>query len=250
MASDKSIVCPSFSLTCNKLAKKGAKDMENIGQILARGLIAGAVIAAAFAGFAGFLYLLYRLVKHMRPKEVRQEERRILSHRLYRVSGRGRAAYLILCLENALKFYHQDFAAWEWVLGRLWSITELSESGWLDIWLDSVGELMPDAVLAGGDGSGSEEAGRAHLLYTQAGSGMIVINAILDSLYTMVCEWSPDTAAHNPDGLCRIGEAEETMKRFGVPLPSDEMIRPLLGQRSASFGEAFEWTHISRLSKR
>ena len=122
--------------------------MENIGQILARGLIAGAVIAAAFAGFAGFLYLLYRLVKHMRPKEVRQGERRILSHRLYRVSGRGRAAYLILCLENALKFYHQDFAAWEWVLGRLWSITELSESGWLDIWLDSVGELMPDAVLA------------------------------------------------------------------------------------------------------
>lgn len=219
--------------------------MENMRHLLERGLAGGAVIAAVFAGFAGFLYLLYRFTKHMRPKELRQEERRILSHRLYRVSGRGRAAYLILCLKSALKFYRQDFSDWEWILGRLWSITELSESNWMDTWLDSVGELLPETVLVDGGGEGPEEAGRARFLYTQAGSAMIVINAILDSVYTMICEWSPDTAAHDPDGLCRIDEAEEVMKRFGVPLPSDEMIYPLLKQRDASFGEPFEWIRLS-----
>ena len=220
--------------------------MENMRQLLERGFIGGAVAAAVFAGFAGFLYLLYRLIKLMRPKEVRQEERRRLSHRFYRVSGRGRAAYLILCLESALEFYRQNFSDWEWFLGRLWSITELSENGWMDVWLDSVGELMPDAVLTGG---GSEEAGRARLLYTQAGSAMIVINAILDSIYTMVSEWSPDTAAHDPEGLCRIDEAEEIMERFGVLLPAEERVQPLvLGQRGDLFGEAFEGRRFSAIS--
>ncbi len=39
-----------------------------------------------------FLYLVYRLIKFLQPKEVRQEEQRILSHRFYKVSGRGRAS--------------------------------------------------------------------------------------------------------------------------------------------------------------
>ncbi len=103
-------------------------DLENIWQLLERGFVGGVVFAAACAGFAGFLYLLYQLIKLMRPKEVRQEEKHILSHRLYQVSGRGRIAYLILCLEETLRFYRQDLSAWEWVLRRLWSITDCSEN--------------------------------------------------------------------------------------------------------------------------
>ena len=64
-----------------------------------------------FVGFAVFLYLVYRLIKFLQPKTVRQEEQQVYSHPFYKVSGRGRVAYLILCLEEVLLFYGQDFSA-------------------------------------------------------------------------------------------------------------------------------------------
>ncbi len=142
--------------------------------------MAGAAFAAACAGFAGFFYLLYRIMKLMRPKEARQKEQRILSHRLYKVSGRGRIAYLILCLEETLRFYGQDFSAWEWILRQLWSITDCSENNWIDIWLDSIGELLPGEVLANNTPeTASAEISKVRTLYTQAGTAMIVINDVV-----------------------------------------------------------------------
>lgn len=224
--------------------------MENIGQLLESGVMSGIVMAAVLAGFAGFLYLLYRLIKRMRPKEVRQEEQRILSHRFYKVSGRGRAAYLILCLERTLQFYKQDLAAWEWILRKLWSVTDNSENNWIDVWLDSIGELLPKAVLTNNSDAVLEETGKARSLYIQAGYAMIVINTILESAYTMVSEWSPDTSAHDPGALGYIDEAEEMMKKFEVPRPSDEVIQRLLvEQKSSSFGEPFDGLRFSCISK-
>ncbi len=224
--------------------------MGNIWQILGRGLMTGAVLAAVCAGFAGFFYLLYRLIKRMRPKEARQEEQRILSHRLYKVSGRGRIAYLILCLEETLRFYGQDLSAWEWILRQLWSITDCSQNNWIDIWLDSVGELLPSVVLANGPTEAAPaETSKAHALYTQAGTAMIVINAVIESAYTIVCEWSPDTIAHDPNALRLIDKAEETMNAFGVPLPSSEVMQPLFKQKDPSLGKPFDGLRFSYMSK-
>ncbi len=224
--------------------------MGNIWQLLGRGFTAGAVLAAACAGFAGFFYLLYRLIKLMRPKEVRQEEQRILSHRLYKVSGRGRIAYLILCLEETLRFYGQDFSAWEWVLRRLWSITDCSENKFIDIWLDSIGELLPSEVLSNNTAETTPvEISKARTLYTQAGTAMIVINTVIENAYTIVCEWSPETTACDPDALCLIEKVEETMTAFGVSLPLNEDIRPLFEQKDSYFGKPFDGLRFSYLSK-
>jgi len=211
----------------------------------------GVVFAAACAGFAGFFYLLYRLIKRTRPKEARQEEQRILSHRLYKVSGRGRIAYLILCLEEALRFYGQDLSDWEWVLRRMWSITDRAEDNWIDAWLDAVGELLPSEVLANdANETTPAEISKARALYTQAGTAMIVISAVIENAYVIVGQWSPDMIAYDPDALCRIDKVEETMKAFGVPLPSSESIQPLLGQRDPSLGKPFDGSSFSCLSKR
>jgi hypothetical protein len=225
--------------------------VENIRALIERGFMGGIVIAAVFAGFAGFLYLLYRFIKLMRPKKVRQEEQRILSHRFYKVSGRGRVAYLILCLEKTLQFYKQDFTAWEWLLRRLWAITNNPQNNWIDAWLDTIGELLPSEVLTNNNGSTiSEEIEKAQNLYTQAGYAMIVINSILDSTYTMVCEWSPNTNAYDPDALYHIDKVEETMKQFEIPLPSSEIVQRLLSeQKSSSFGEPFDGLCFSGISK-
>jgi len=223
--------------------------MENIWELLERGLLGGVVFAAALTGFAGFLYLLRRLIKLTRPKEVRLAEQRILSHRFYRVSGRGRAAYLILCLEEALQFYKQELTAWDWILRKFWSITNCSENNWIDIWLDSIGELLPSEVLTNNTAKAvSAEISKARTLYTQAGTAMIVINAIFEHAYTMVCEWGPDTAAPDPDALCHIDKAEETMRAFGVPLPSKESIQPLFEQKDSLLGEPFDGLRLSCLA--
>jgi len=221
--------------------------MENIGQLIKRGFTGGIFLAAVFTGAVVFLYLLYRLFELTQPKEVRWEERRIMSHRLYPVSGRGRVAYLILCLEEALRFYKQDPAGWEWVLRRLWSITDGSEPNWMNVWLDSAGELLPDEVLTG-VGPVSVEASRARDLYTQAGYAMIVIYTILDNMYMIVNEWDPSTEAYDMDAIRRIEKVEETMSAFDVPLPSDETVRPLLEQRASYFGEPFDGIRFSCLS--
>jgi len=195
---------------------------------------------------------LYRLINLTRPKEVRYEEKRILSHRVYNVSGRGRVAYLILCLEETLRFYGQDFSAWEWILRRMWSITDCSDQNWMNIWLDSVGEVLPSEVLSdNAAGAVSAEIIRkARTLYTQAGAAaMIVINTIMDNAYSIVGGWGPDTANDDPDAVLLIDKAEETMMSFGVPLPSNENIQPLFKQKDMPFGEPFDGLRLSYLSK-
>ncbi len=218
-------------------------------QTLKSGFEAGFILAALCAGIAGFLYLLYPIIKRMRPKEVRWEERRMMSHRLYKVSGRGRIAYLILCLEEALRYYGQDLSAWEWILRKLWSIADCSENDWIDIWLDSIGELLPSEVLAGGAAeTASAEIGNARTLYTQAGTAMIVINAEIENAYTIVGQWSPDMDAYDPDAIRVIEKVEEEMHAFGVPLPSNETIQPLLAQKDAFLGEPFDGARLSCIS--
>jgi len=212
--------------------------------------MAGAVFAAVCAGFAGFFYLLYRLIKLMCPKEAWQEEQRMISHRLYKVSGRGRIAYLTLCLVETLQYYGQDLGAWEWILRQLWSITDRSENNWINNWLDSVGELLPSMILTKNTKEAAPgEISKARTLYTHAGTAMIVINAVIENAYTIVCEWSPDTIAHDPNALCLIERAEDTMNAFGVPLPSDKIIQPLFKQKDPSLGKPFDGSRISYISK-
>ena len=222
--------------------------MDKIGQLLGTGFFGGIMIAAMFAGAAVFLYLVYRLIKSLQPKEVRLEERRILSHRFYKVSSRGRVAYLILCLEEALLFYGQDLSDWERILRGLWSVTNRSEGDWIGNWLDSVGELLPSQILTIAPPS-SDDIKEIQDLYTRSGTKMILVSALMENAHSMVCEWSPGTVAHDPGSLHFIDEAEEMMKKFGVPLPADEAVQFLLSQKDFSLGKPFDGLRLSRLSK-
>jgi len=222
----------------------------NIWQSLERTFIGGAVFAVACAGFVAVLYLLYRLIGLTRPKEVRWEEKRILSHRMYRVSGRGRIAYLTLCLEETLRFYGQDLRDWEGILRRMWSITDNEGNDWIFRWQNSVGELLPDMVLRkGAEETASAEVKKARMLYERAGTAMIVIYTIMDNASTIVSQWDPETAKYDPDALYIIEKVEETMDVFGVPLPSDESIQLLLKKKDFSLGEPFDGMSLSYLNK-
>lgn len=211
--------------------------MEDILLLFERLLMLGVVFGVAFAVAIGLLHLLARLMNLKRPKEERWEEQRISSHRLYKATGPARIAYLILCLEETLKFYGQDFSAWEWILRKLWSIAECSKTNWIDIdaWVDSTEELLPSKVFANSTTeTTSAETSKAQALYTQAGVAMmIVVNTILENACKIVCDWEPGTVNHNPEpnALYPIETVERTMRDFGVPLPSNETIQPLFEKK-------------------
>lgn len=57
------------------------------------------------------------------------------------VSMRGRVAYGISCLENALLSFKYDFNDWKIVLNYLWEFTSIQ---YLDDWNDAAVELIPE----------------------------------------------------------------------------------------------------------
>ncbi len=77
---------------------------------------------------------------------------------------------------------------------------------------------------------------------------MIVINAVIENAYTIVGQWDYDTTSNDPDAIRLIEKVEETMMAFGVPLPSSEIIQPLLAQKDFSLGRPFDGSRLSYLS--
>lgn len=146
---------------------------------------------------------------------------------------------------QVLLFYEQDFSAWEQILRELWSITDHSEGDWIGDWLDSVGALLPSQILTTASPS-SDDIREIQDLYTRFGTKMILVSTLMESAYTMVCEWSPGTVAHAPNALHFIDEAEEMMKKYGVPLPAKEAVRFLASQKDFSLGKPFEGLRLSK----
>ncbi|WP_338555851.1 hypothetical protein [Paenibacillus sp. KS-LC4] len=60
------------------------------------------------------------------------------------ISMRGRVAYGISCLENALLSFKYDLNDWKIVLNYLWEFTSIQ---YLDDWNDAAVELIPENLL-------------------------------------------------------------------------------------------------------
>ena len=84
----------------------------------------------------------------------------------------------------------------------------------------------------------------------QTGPAMILVNTLMENAYTMVCEWSPEAVAHDADALHFIDEAEDILKKFGVPLPANEAVQFLALQKGNSLGKPFDGLRLSHLSKK
>ena len=80
-----------------------------------------------------------------RKTAIKAERRKWQGHRFFPISKRGRAAYLILCFEAALKFYNsENLDRWKWLLGELWQIT----STWdIDRWVGRIDDASPETIL-------------------------------------------------------------------------------------------------------
>ena len=111
---------------------------------------------------AAILLFFYRVLLYKKPEQRRkekaqkQEQRRWKQHRCFPISGRARAAYLILCIEEVLRYYRLDFTRWKRLLEILWDITQ-TDNVWE--WVAYTSNLDPETIASCQDWVEWEEKG-------------------------------------------------------------------------------------------
>ncbi len=217
-----------------------------------------AVAAFFIAGAYGLLYLARRAEARIPAQTEGQAaaEDWTPSDPFYAVSGRGRAAYLLLCLEEALSFYGQDLAQWRFLLERFWSVTATAEEE-LTGWLETVYYLLPDAVLpyetfedAAADAGypwSAAQFEQARQCYMSTGYGMIAVNALLQNLYLLASGWDEDPPP-GPEGLRLLADTENQLHTFHVPLPQEgPSLTFVQEQKETGPGAPFDGLSLSAL---
>ncbi len=184
-------------------------------------------------------------------------------HKFGRVSKRGRAAYLNMCLEECLLFYGESISDWEWVLKELWEIT----STWdIERWVKRVCDLSPESVLP--YASYQEMMERIHKigywyelseesfsylqrLYHREHTQFQLISDMLDRIYGVIADdWGSTEEAFTPSCLHNIDEAEEMMINNHIPLPADPLaLKFIMEHRDRHYGDPFDGIRFSVLAK-
>jgi hypothetical protein len=156
------------------------------------------------------------------------------------VSIRGRVAYEIMCVENAISFFRLEDLNWDFVLDLMWSYTNED----VGAWHYPMGEAMPWTVLSNSDYHShmmeiitEDQFFELYALY-QASSEPVnfMINEIFDigtrDLYASVANDSPDT-------LNSLQKIVEIMNENKIPLPQSEVFKRFSIEENAGWGRAF-----------
>lgn len=188
-----------------------------------------------------------------RKAALKANRRRWQKHRFFPVSKRGRAAYLILCLEEALKFYDsENLESWKWLLHELWRITSIWE--WdIDEWVDricdaSIESVMKYCAYQKYDLSHDEMESLLEL-YTEDKSFLPVIDALYNQVYlVIVLDWGDLEPAHTPSALSAIDEAERILTEHGIPFPQDQQaLNFIMSHRNGHYGRPFDGIPLSSI---
>ena len=225
------------------------------------------------------LYVLYRgyigsaeerRQARERNAAIKGEHRRWQNHRFFPISKRGRAAYLILCFEEALKFYYgENLDCWKWLLEELWQIT----STWdIDGWVGRVGDASPETVLE--YRSYQEIEDRMKRISLQSGVGFWyslteeefiplqklymqekdapffpVINELYDTVFDVITlDWGELETDHTPSALSAIDKAEQILTEHSIPLPQNQQaLNFITKHRDGHYGKPFDGISLSSI---
>mgnify|MGYP000000919288 CR=1 FL=1 len=231
-----------------------------------------------FVGPLSF-YTLYRIFfgsseerRQAREKkaDIKAERRQWQGHRFFPISKRGRAAYLILCFEEALKFYNsENLDCWKWLLGELWQIT----STWdIDGWVGRIGDASPETVLE--YRSYQEIEDRMKRISLQSGVGFwysltekefislkklyeqekdhsffpVIYGLYKTILDVITLDWGDLEINHTPSALSAIDEAEQILTEHSIPLPQNQQaLNFIMKHRDGHYGKPFDGIPLSSI---
>lgn len=221
-----------------------------LGAVFVFGIAFAVMLAGVGAGF----WLLVKLVSALRRLRLSPEERErqaaAARHPFAGVSLRGKEAWLVCCLEQALIACGLDAkedepGSWHPILALLWEFPELPEEEMED-WLDRTADILPSTVLfcgPGGPGELSqgekERFAAASALYSQDGAKMALLGPLAELPVRLVRE-NREAPRFRPElALALLDEAGELLESYGVPQPPADVREFLLGRRSPGMGEPF-----------
>ncbi len=217
--------------------------MDKLGGVF----LFGVAFAVMIAGMGTGVWLLVKLVSalgwlRLSPEE-RERQAAAARHPFAKVSLRGKAAWLICCLEQALLAWGLDAeegepGSWYPVLALLWKFPELPEEC-LEDWLGQAEDILPSNLP---DLAPRPQGGQVRLaaaLYREAGSKMALLGPLVELPVRLVRENREEPGLHPELPLALLDEAKELLESYGVPQPPADIRDFLLGQRSPGMGERF-----------
>ena len=221
--------------------------MDKLGGVF----LFGVAFAVMIAGMGTGVWLLVKLVSalgwlRLSPEE-RERQAAAARHPFAKVSLRGKAAWLICCLEQALLAWGLDAeegepGSWYPVLALLWKFPELPEEC-LEDWLGQAEDILPSNLLSPSpDLAPRPQGGQVRLaaaLYREAGSKMALLGPLVELPVRLVRENREEPGLHPELPLALLDEAKELLESYGVPQPPADIRDFLLGQRSRGMGERF-----------
>lgn len=188
------------------------------------------------------------------------ERRQWQNHRFFPVSKRGRAAYLILCFEEALRFYDGgDFDNWKWLLRELWQIT----STWdIDGWVGRICDASPETILEYRSYQEWNEHKKKvgfwcnltekefislQKLYSQGKQFFPVIYKLYETVLDVITlDWGDLEEKHTPSTLSAIERAEQILTEHGIPFPQDQQaLNFIMNHRDGHYGKPFDGISLS-----
>lgn len=229
-------------------------------EMIVRCFTGGVGLAAIFAGAGLFCWLMGRAWKRvLGQKKELEEAREGRRHPLAEASGRAKAAWVVLCLEQVLRHFGGAPEDWQWVLERLWGLTEKKETIFRDIF--AVCCLLPVNVLpyerladAKPDTLEPEladiwdnrmpfteaEFQRLRALYMDLGWRLCVVDPVLQGVYkTAAASWVGERSF---DGLAEewLSQAEGVLTGWNITLPDKAALEFLRRQKGPGWGKAFD----------
>ena len=199
-----------------------------------------------------------------RKTAIKAERRKWQGHRFFPISKRGRAAYLILCFEEALKFYNsENLDRWKWLLGELWQIT----STWdIDRWVCRIGDASPETILEYRSYQEGEEYNKKvgswydlteeefislKKLYEQEKDKPffpVIYGLYKTVLDVITLDWGDLEINHTPAALSAIDEAEQILTEHSIPLPQDQQaLNFIMKHRDGHYGKPFDGIPLSSI---
>lgn len=222
---------------------------------------------------AAICLFFYRILFYKKPeqrkkeKAQKREQKRWKQHRCFPLSGRARAAYLILCLEEALRHYGLDFTRWKRLLEILWDITQ-TDDVWE--WVAYTDNLEPETITSCQDWVEWEENGDweeplpdRYRMFEEEFSILqeeyralppiadTVLRQLLNCLENAVTEdWAQEETPNSPsEAMYYIQQAESIVLHNGIPLPQREQaLTFLLHQKGKHWGPPFNGLSLSALT--
>ena len=167
-----------------------------------------------------------------------------MREKIEKISLRARVAFIILCLENALK-KNNSYSKWTKVLQLFWSQTSMQ---FVDEWLYEISKVMPDSIVEDdyeeNETISFDEYSELKILYANASEYVLELMEIAFECGTI--ELYGTIENNSEKTILSVLKCIEIMEENEIELPNIELLKKYSFSSNQGWGIEFTKEQISR----